>query len=127
VKRRRPEDEFQSTIIDTALTFGWLVFHVSDSRREVIDRRRGVSFLVGDELAKGWPDLSFAHPRWRRFAVRELKSDVGRVTPEQRRWLETLTLCGVDAGVWRPRDWDELIVPFLTRPTYRREPLEASA
>jgi hypothetical protein len=126
VTKRRDEFDLQEQIIDTALTFGWQVFHVRDSRREVIDRKRGVSFLVGDELAKGWPDLTLAHPRWRRFAVRELKSNTGRVTAEQRQWIETLTLCGVDVAIWRPRDWDALIVPFLTKrtPTRRLEAVQ---
>lgn len=119
------EAQFQKLIVETALTCGWLVFHVSDSRREVIDRKRGVSFLVGDELARGWPDLTLAHPRWRRFGVRELKTNVGKVTADQQHWLETLAACGVDVGVWRPRHWDELIVPYLTKPTTR--PLEAIA
>lgn len=87
---------------------GWRVFHVSDSRREVIDRRQGVSRLVGDELAKGWPDLVLVHPRRGLLLVRELKSDRGRVRPEQKEWLEALRAVGVDADVWRPRDLPEI-------------------
>lgn len=108
------EAEFQKVIVETAQLLGWHVFHVADSRREVIDRRRGLSFMVGDKLAKGWPDLALAHPRWHVFAVRELKTDKGRVTPEQKAWLELLASCGIDADLWRPRNWDESIVPFLT-------------
>jgi hypothetical protein len=112
------EDPFQAEIIKLACLFGWRIFHVSDSRREV--RGRGVSYLVGDKLAAGWPDLTLAHRRRGLFAVRELKSNTGRVEPEQREWLETLTACGVDAGIWRPRDWAELIVPFLTNTSRAR-------
>lgn len=107
------ETPFQAEIVRLARLFGWRVMHVNDSRKEVIDRKRGVSFLVGDEDAKGWPDLVLAHPRWHVFAVRELKTNKGRTSPAQREWLTLLTLCGIDAGEWRPRDWDE-IVSFLT-------------
>lgn len=96
------EADFQAAVIEFARLTGWLVFHVSDSRKEV--RRGGVSRLVGDELAKGWPDLALCHPRRGVFLVRELKSNRGRVTPEQKRWLEGLRAAGVDADVWRPRD-----------------------
>ncbi len=118
------EAQFQAQIIDVAQRLGWQVFHVSDSRREV--RGRNVSFLVGDKLARGWPDLTLAHPRWRMFGVRELKTNTGRLTPVQRRWLETLAVVGVDALIWRPRDWDDLIVPYLTG-KQRRNALEAIA
>lgn len=107
------EGPFQSEIIRLAQMFGWRVFHVNDSRKEV--RSRGISFLVGDEQARGWPDLALAHPRWHVFAVRELKSNTGQEAVAQREWLSLLALCGIDAAVWRPRDWDELIVPFLTK------------
>lgn len=108
------ETPFQAEIVKLARLFGWRVMHVNDSRREVVDRRRGISFLVGDEDAKGWPDLVLAHPRWHVVAVRELKTNKGRVDPKQREWVELLTACGIDAAIWRPRHWDELIVPFLT-------------
>lgn len=108
------EDEFQTEIMRLARLLHWHVFHVNDSRREVVDRRRGFAFLVGDEDTRGWPDLVLAHPRWHIFAVRELKTNKGRVTPHQRQWIEVLTESGVDVAIWRPRDWDELIVPFLT-------------
>jgi hypothetical protein len=98
------EDEFQTGVIEYAKLTGWRVFHVSDSRREVIDRKRGVSRLVGDELAKGWPDLVLCHPGRGLLLYRELKSDKGTVTRDQKRWLEDLAATGADVGVWRPRD-----------------------
>jgi hypothetical protein len=107
------EADFHRAVVELARLLGWEVFHVQDSRREV--RRRGVSLLVGDEMARGWPDLVLAHPRWRALAVRELKTDQGRLTPAQRRWLTVLRLCGLDADVWRPRDWRQ-IERFLQHP-----------
>ena len=39
---------------------------------------------------------------------RELKSQRGRVRPEQKEWLATLSEAGSDAGIWRPSDWPEI-------------------
>lgn len=55
----------------------------------------------------GFPDLVIAGRHGHIF--RELKSEVGKITPAQQRWLDTLNTPGwtpLDrAGVWRPRDW----------------------
>ncbi len=100
------EPQFQRLVIQYATLNGWRVMHVSDSRREV--KANGISRLVGDPLAKGWPDLVLVHPGRGTMLIRELKTDRGRISPEQREWLRALTACGVDAGVWRPRDLDEI-------------------
>ena len=54
---------------------------------------------------------------------RELKRDArpSRVTEEQRRCLEALTVAGLDAKVWTPDDWPE-IERTLTSHKQRREP-----
>lgn len=107
------EADFQAAVIALARLLGWEVFHLADARREV--RRRGERRLVGDRMAAGWPDLVLAHPRWGVLAARELKADRGRLTAAQRRWLQVLAACGVDVGVWRPRDWREVEL-FLRGP-----------
>lgn len=39
----------------------------------------------------------------------ELKTEAGKVRPEQRDWLDALGRCeGVKASLWRPRDWPEV-------------------
>ena len=39
----------------------------------------------------------------------ELKTESGRVSEEQRGWLEALASCpGLECHVWRPSDWDEI-------------------
>lgn len=100
------EDEFQRGVIEYARLNGWLVMHIGDSRREV--KRGNVSRLVGDTLTKGWPDLVLVHPKWGRLVIRELKSDKGRVRPDQKVWLKALASAGVDVGIWRPRDLPEV-------------------
>lgn len=95
----------ERTVVDVARALGWLVFHVSDSRKPI--RLRNNQYIaVGDKDAKGFPDFVFCHPRHGRFLIREVKTGAARTTPEQREWLEALVTSGVDAGVWRiPEDW----------------------
>ena len=82
------EKEFQDAVVEFARWTGWLVFHDNDSRRNVA----------------GFPDLVLVHPV-RGVLFCELKTDTGRVTAAQQRWLDTLTAAGAEAYVWRPDDW----------------------
>lgn len=38
----------------------------------------------------------------------EVKSAIGRTSPNQVRWIEELRLAGCEVYVWRPRDIDEV-------------------
>ena len=50
----------------------------------------------------GFPDEVIVLPR--RLIVAELKSERGRVTPDQRRWLDAFgSLCFGEVYLWRPR------------------------
>lgn len=51
---------------------------------------------------RGWPDWCLLGPGGALF--RELKTERGSLTPEQRRVGSKLTAAGLDWGVWRPRD-----------------------
>lgn len=64
-----------------------LAYHTHDSRRS----------------EPGWPDLVIVGDNGVLF--RELKSKVGRVSKEQRMWMQAMELAGLDVGVWRPEDW----------------------
>ena len=83
------EREFQGIIMQVAQLHGFeLGYHTHDSRRS----------------EPGFPDLVLVSSKHRRVLFRELKTDKGRVSPEQRRWIDGLTAAGADAGVWRPAD-----------------------
>ncbi len=113
---RISEAELQSAIIELAQRYGWLVHHARPARNV-----RGWSTPIqGDS---GFPDLVLAKNGCVLFA--ELKSERGRLRPEQRAWMQVLdgeregallpdqrrVLRPIHDGgwvaivVWRPSDW----------------------
>ena len=80
------EAEWQQQVIELATLSGWIVYHTHDSRHS----------------AAGFPDLVLARPG--ELLMRELKTDIGKVRPEQQAWLDALQAAGADVDVWRPRD-----------------------
>lgn len=86
------EKDFQTGVLKLAQFHGFtLRYHTHDSRRS----------------APGFPDLVLVNTRTGRVLFRELKTNKGRVSPEQSEWLDGLTACGMDAAVWRPNDLDD--------------------
>jgi VRR-NUC domain-containing protein len=104
------ERQFERAVVEYAQLRGWLAWHAYDSRKST----------------PGWPDLAFA--RKGRLVLAELKSENGRVSTAQRRWLEALgiedehvrrhalhPIRGFEWRVprlmvclWRPADWPEI-------------------
>ena len=81
------EAQLQAAIIETAQTFGWLVYHTYDSRRS----------------HPGFPDLVLCRPP--DVLYLELKSEKGRLRPDQDSWIGALRQSGQNVQVWRPSDW----------------------
>lgn len=102
-----PERAFQTAVIELAERLRYRVAHFHDSRREVRPR-----VFVGDKRAAGWPDLVMT--RANRLILAELKSEKGRVRPEQQEWLHALrnTTAGLtgllEVYIWRPSQMDEI-------------------
>ena len=101
------EAAFQDQVLRLARYNGWMAFHdnATNARRtcphcgEAIRQPRNVS---------GWPDIVLAQ-RNRPLWIVELKSQRGRMTPQQASWIDTLrTATGVRAEVWRPDDFDRI-------------------
>lgn len=86
VAKDMSEETLRVRVKALAKSLGWISYHTQNSRRS----------------DPGWPDMAMVHPVRGRFMVRELKTMRGRLTPEQREWLDGLTHAGVDAGLWRP-------------------------
>lgn len=85
------EAQFQRQVVQLAALCSWVCYHTHDSRRS----------------NPGFPDLVLAHHRLGLLFV-ELKTDKGKLTPDQDRWRLVLIRAGADARVWRPRDWPEI-------------------
>jgi hypothetical protein len=85
------EKEWQETVVQLATYCRWHHFHPYDSRRST----------------PGWPDLVLV--RAPEFIVVELKTETGKLRPEQVDWLTWLAQCGVETHVWRPSDFDEVV------------------
>ena len=81
------EANLQASIIELATLYGWLVYHTHDSRRS----------------KEGFPDLCMV--RGNRLIFAELKSARGKVSDEQKDWLDRLGCTGTEAYVWWPADW----------------------
>lgn len=83
------EAAFQRQVLELAKRFGWIAYHVPDSRRVT---------------AKGCPDLILIHERQKRLLFAELKTATGRLTEDQKTWLRILDSAGTETAVWRPAD-----------------------
>jgi hypothetical protein len=97
------EKEFQAQILSLARLAGWKAYHTHDSRRS----------------QKGFPDLVLVRPPVILFV--ELKSEAGKLRPEQKAWLEALSRCpGVEARLWRPGDFEDIQAMLCERTRQRR-------
>lgn len=92
------EREWQAQVVQYAKTLGWSVYHTHNSRRS----------------EPGWPDLALVRDR---LVMAELKTDTGRVSDDQRRWLAMLDAAGVETYLWRPKDLAEVLVVLRRRRT----------
>lgn len=108
------EREWQKQVVELARGYGWQVFHVGDSRRQVKGGK-----MVGDRQIAGFPDLTLVHPA-RGFVFAELKAEKGKLTAKQVETLDLMAAASVPCAnkvkvhVWRPADLDSLVVPVLS-------------
>jgi hypothetical protein len=83
---RMPERELQNLVGALCKTLGLPMFHV----------------LHPTGMEPGWPDCVVVGTR---ILYRELKTQTGRVSPEQKRVGQALKDAGADFAIWRPGDW----------------------
>ncbi len=84
------EAAFRAHIRARARALGWMVYEVPNSR-----------FVQGN----GYPDLTMVHPERRRVVWAECKTDIGRYTEDQGKWIDALfhlTGPGIYVFLWRP-------------------------
>lgn len=84
------ESAFQAQVIEYAEARLWLVYHTYRSTRS----------------PAGFPDLVLV--RLSRCIFAELKTEKGRPSPAQLKWLDALDLAGETAYLWRPSDWERI-------------------
>jgi hypothetical protein len=87
------ELQFQRQVIQLAVLYNWAVFHCYDSRKS---------------QGSGYPDLTLAHERRGLVVFAELKTNRGRLSEDQRRWLRILAAAHEHVYCWRPTDWDNI-------------------
>ncbi len=88
--RSIPEDELQAKVVKLAKQLGYKIYHTYDSR-------------LSEE---GWPDLVLVRKKTVIFA--ELKTETGKLTPSQKRWLAALMAAGQRTYCWRPSDIESI-------------------
>lgn len=99
------ERDLLDQVLELSALLGWEAAHFRPALTN-----RGWRTPVQGSLGKGFPDLVLVRERDRRLIFAELKSDVGRLAPEQERVLELLrSIPGATVAIWRPRDWDTIV------------------
>lgn len=95
------EAELQREFLEFAKIYGYtLRYHTHDARKS----------------PKGFPDwMLVREPPRPRLIVVELKGDSNRygVQPEQQRWIDALTACGIEAYVWTPADLPQIPIILM--------------
>jgi hypothetical protein len=92
------ETDFQSQVLQLAGLLRWRRAHF----RPALNRRGEWQTAVQGDGA-GFPDLILV--RGGRVLAVELKSELGKTTPEQDAWLAAFAQAGVVSCVWRPSDF----------------------
>jgi hypothetical protein len=82
------EAELQEKVRAMCAQLGLYHYHPHDSRRS----------------SAGWPDSVIISQRTRRMIFRELKTESGTLTSEQKRVGYLLVAAGEDWAVWKPHD-----------------------
>ena len=107
------EAELLYNVTDAATKYGWKWAHFGSTVKLT---RSGP---VGDQGAKGFPDLVLVHEGRGELWFVELKKEKGPVKAAQSEWLSAIALAGIRKGrslmrspmspwncaIWRPRDW----------------------
>lgn len=101
---RTTEQAWQSQVIDLLKIHNWMHLHV---RRSLGNRGGKRAWQTTTNIA-GWPDIWAWHPT-HGFLALELKSERGRVRPEQIEVLDQLRAAGAAAMVARPSDLDAVV------------------
>ena len=102
---KQTEKQFQSAVVQYAKLHGWAIYHTFYS----LHSQKGFPDLTLLRIEKGHRHRTRSgHPKPGRLIFAELKSENGRLTPDQERWLRLLGECPCEVYLWRPSNWDEI-------------------
>lgn len=90
------EKALQNAVVELAKLYGWRVHH---TRPAQMPSGKWATPIQGHA---GFPDLVLVRPPDILFV--ELKSAIGRTSPQQDEWLAALSASGAEVHLWRPRD-----------------------
>lgn len=101
IAQKEIETDFATWVEDLLHSFGYFLAHFRPAKTD-----KGWRTAVSCDGA-GFPDYIAVKPS--RCIVAELKSEIGTVTPEQRRWLDLFAgVEVVETYLWRPSDREEI-------------------
>lgn len=93
------ESEFKNQLISIAQMYGWRVHHDLPSMTKEGRYRTAIQGHAG------FPDIVFVSGQPRGGIIfAELKTQIGRLDPAQKDWLDEIRLAGGEWYVWRPSD-----------------------
>lgn len=92
------EKQWERQVVELAEFCGWEHYHA----------------WLSIHSPTGWPDEALLKPPDLIFA--ELKSEKGKLTAAQEKYIGLLRACGMRVYVWRPSDIDEVISVLSGRP-----------
>lgn len=100
---RPPESEasFMASVLDYAKLRGWRRAHFRPAQKK---NGGWITAVQGD--GAGFPDLVLV--RGHRVIYAELKSERGKLSDEQARWIADLEAADQAVFVWRPSDWADV-------------------
>lgn len=92
------EKEWMRQVIQLARLLGWTVAHFRTSR----NGSGGYLTAVAADGA-GYPDLTLVRDR---IIFAELKTNKGKLSDNQIKWMESLRKAGAEYYLWRPSDFE---------------------
>jgi hypothetical protein len=85
------EKQWMGQVVELAGILGWATYHP----------------WLSIHSPRGWPDLALCRPP--RLVLAELKSEKGKASDAQLRWLMLLRECdGVEVYLWKPSDLERV-------------------
>jgi hypothetical protein len=105
VLRAINETAWRNNVVLHARTRGWKVYFVPD--RFHANAKESGSFYTTKMGDRGYPDLTLVGPSSIIFV--ELKTETGRLSPDQEEWRDRIVAAGGEWFLWRPSHLDDAI------------------